>query len=194
MFTNITINLNLYILISPDKYVNAIILWSNIRFIYFQFDIRLYVLVTSLEPLRLYLYDDGLIRIATEEYTEDPQTLNDSCIHVCNYAINSKNTEKFIYNENPSECEGNKVPWHETLNESANFEFYKYTYRYTFINLCIHFSLVETQVFLEVSTRRMWSSVRRNGKFMGRDESGCDKNTFDLTQRYLMFQLIPFSM
>ena len=76
-----------------------------------QFDIRLYVLVTSLEPLRLYLYDDGLIRIATEEYTEDPRTLNDACIHVCNYAINSKNTEKFIYNDNPSECEGNKVPW-----------------------------------------------------------------------------------
>ena len=41
-------------------------------------------------------------------------------------------------------------------------------------------------MFLEVFTRRMWSSIRRNGKFMGRDESGCDKNTFDLTQRYLM--------
>ena len=86
-----------------------------------QFDIRLYVLVTSLEPLRLYLYDDGLIRIATEEYTEDPGTLGDSCIHVCNYAINSKNTEKFIYNDNPSECEGNKVLWQETFNRSTIF-------------------------------------------------------------------------
>ena len=43
-------------------------------------------------------------------------------------------------------------------------------------------------MFLEVFTRRMWSSIRRNGKSMGRDESGCDKNTFDLTQRYLMLQ------
>ena len=68
--------------------------------------------------------------------------------------------------------------------------FINHTYRYTFINLCIHFSLVETQVFLEVFTRRMWSSIRRNGKFMGRDESGCDKNTSDLTQRYLMLQAI----
>ena len=74
-----------------------------------QFDIRLYVLVTSLEPLRLYLYDDGLVRIATEEYSEEPEKLYDSCVHVCNYAINCKNTEKFIYNDNPSECEGNKV-------------------------------------------------------------------------------------
>ena len=74
------------------------------------------------------------------------------------------------------------------IKHLLGLQFYKYTYRYTFINLCIHFSLVETQVFLEVSTRRMWSSVRRNGKFMGRDESGCDKNPFDLTQRYLILQ------
>ena len=73
-------------------------------------------------------------------------------------------------------------------NHTIVFEFYKYEYRYTFIDLCIRFSLVETQVFLEVFTRRMWSSIRRNGKFMGRDESGCDKNTFDLTQRYLILQ------
>ena len=111
MFTNITINLNSYILISRNQL--TLLFFSKIFLsLILQFDIRLYVLVTSLEPLRLYLYDDGLIRIATEEYTEDPGTLNDSCIHVCNYAINSKNTEKFIYNDNPSECEGNKVSSH----------------------------------------------------------------------------------
>ena len=112
IFTNITININLYILISPDIPNMLRQLFFGQIFVSFilQFDIRLYVLVTSLEPLRLYLYDDGLIRIATEEYTEDPGTLNDACIHVCNYAINSKNTEKFIYNDNPSQCEGNKVP------------------------------------------------------------------------------------
>ena len=55
------------------------------------------------------MYDDGLVRIATEEYSEDPEKLYDSCVHVCNYAINCKNKEKFIYNNNPSECEGNKV-------------------------------------------------------------------------------------
>ena len=31
-----------------------------------QFDIRVYVLVTSLEPLTVYVYEDGLVRIATE--------------------------------------------------------------------------------------------------------------------------------
>ena len=63
----------------------------------------------SLEPLRVYLYDDGLVRIATEEYTEDQDKISDCCVHVTNYAINRKNTDKFTYNQNPSECEGNKV-------------------------------------------------------------------------------------
>ena len=33
-----------------------------------QFDIRVYVLLTSVDPLVAYIYDDGLVRIATERY------------------------------------------------------------------------------------------------------------------------------
>ena len=69
----------------------------------------MYALVTSLDPLTLYVYDDGLVRIATERYTENPRSLKEACIHVTNYAINKENTNKFVINEEPNSCQGHKV-------------------------------------------------------------------------------------
>lgn len=64
-----------------------------------KFDIRLYVLVTSVDPLRIYLFNDGLVRFATVEYsTPTEQNMANTYIHLTNYAIN-KNNENFKFNE-----------------------------------------------------------------------------------------------
>lgn len=62
-----------------------------------KFDLRLYVLVTCYEPLRVYIYKEGLVRFATEVYSTKAAKSN-PFMHLTNYAINKKN-EKFVANE-----------------------------------------------------------------------------------------------
>jgi tubulin polyglutamylase TTLL6/13 len=65
-----------------------------------KFDLRLYVLLFGIQPLRIYLFDDGLARFATTPYQSalrgDKKNL---FIHLTNYAINKKN-ENYVQNEN----------------------------------------------------------------------------------------------
>ena len=61
-----------------------------------KFDLRIYVLVTCCEPIKVFLYKDGLARVATERYVADDTTkTNNMFMHLTNYAINKKNAKFF---------------------------------------------------------------------------------------------------
>ena len=61
----------------------------------FKFDLRLYVLVSSVKPLRMYLFREGLVRLATQEYVKpNSSNISDRCMHLTNYAIN-KGSDNF---------------------------------------------------------------------------------------------------
>jgi tubulin polyglutamylase TTLL4 len=64
-----------------------------------KFDLRIYVLVTSFEPLRAYTFEQGLARFATQPY-EPPSAddVGERCAHLTNYSINKKEGD-FIANE-----------------------------------------------------------------------------------------------
>ena len=62
-----------------------------------KYDLRMYVLVTNFNPLKVYLYNDGLVRFATEKYSTDPRLLTKKYVHLTNFSVNKKNTN-FVKN------------------------------------------------------------------------------------------------
>lgn len=71
----------------------------------FKFDLRLYVLVKNIDPLKVFLYKDGLARFATQPF-QKPQKKNfmNLFMHLTNYSINKKNPNfKQNYIENGEE-------------------------------------------------------------------------------------------
>lgn len=48
----------------------------------YKIDLRLYVLVTHCDPLKAFIYRDGLVRLGTEKYT-GPSNDNMVCLTVC---------------------------------------------------------------------------------------------------------------
>jgi len=60
----------------------------------YKIDLRLYVLITHCDPLRAFLYQDGLVRLSTEKYSVPTESNIDQLyMHLTNYSVNR-------YNEN----------------------------------------------------------------------------------------------
>mmetsp|Transcript_165650 Transcript_165650/g.402545 ORF Transcript_165650/g.402545 Transcript_165650/m.402545 type:complete len:1046 (+) Transcript_165650:104-3241(+) len=63
-----------------------------------KFDLRVYVLVTGYEPLRAYIYREGLTRFACLPYSTEDEHLQDAYRHLTNYSIN-KDSSEFVENK-----------------------------------------------------------------------------------------------
>ncbi|XP_058550254.1 tubulin polyglutamylase TTLL11 isoform X3 [Neofelis nebulosa] len=67
-----------------------------------KFDIRLYVLLKSLDPLEIYIAKDGLSRFCTEPYQEpNPQNLHHIFMHLTNYSLNI-HSGNFVHSDSTS--------------------------------------------------------------------------------------------
>uniref|UniRef100_A0A8C9B5G4 Uncharacterized protein n=1 Tax=Phocoena sinus TaxID=42100 RepID=A0A8C9B5G4_PHOSS len=65
----------------------------------FKFDMQMYVLITSCDPLRISMYEEGLASFTTMPYVEPSHrplsSQDDTCMHLTNYVVNRHN-ENFV--------------------------------------------------------------------------------------------------
>ena len=59
----------------------------------YKFDLRVYVALTSINPLRVYIYEDGLARFATQKYhlAQNGNLKQQKYVHLTNYSLNKHN-------------------------------------------------------------------------------------------------------
>nr|XP_025976154.1 tubulin polyglutamylase TTLL5 isoform X2 [Dromaius novaehollandiae] len=74
----------------------------------FKFDVRLYVLVTSYDPLVIYLYEEGLARFATVRYDQASKNIKNQFMHLTNYSVNKKSGDYVSCDDPEVEDYGNK--------------------------------------------------------------------------------------
>jgi len=76
-----------------SKYISNPLLINNRKF-----DLRLYLLVTGHDPLKIYLFHEGLVRLSTNTYDLDLNDLENLFKHLTNTSIN-KNNKNFKYDD-----------------------------------------------------------------------------------------------
>lgn len=59
----------------------------------FKWDLRLYVLVTSFNPLETFIYDEGFARFATHPYSRESADITNNFIHLTNASIQGKHVD-----------------------------------------------------------------------------------------------------
>ncbi|KAH0519436.1 Tubulin polyglutamylase TTLL7 [Microtus ochrogaster] len=77
----------------------------------YKFDLRIYILVTSCDPLKIFLYHDGLVRMGTEKYIPPNESnLTQLYMHLTNYSVN-KHNERFERNETEDKGSKRSIKW-----------------------------------------------------------------------------------
>lgn len=72
-----------------------------------KFDLRVYVLLTSISPLRLYVYEEGIVRFASSRYSKNLDEIKNQFIHLTNYSVN-KNSVEYVPSSSTDSEEGHK--------------------------------------------------------------------------------------
>lgn len=85
----------------------------------YKFDLRIYIVVVSYEPLKVYLNSEGLVRLATEKYSDSPDSLSCRNMHLTNYSVN-KLSPLFVQNKDGKDGKTNEVEGCQVTGEGPD--------------------------------------------------------------------------
>ena len=91
----------------------------------YKFDLRIYILVTSVNPLEAFIYKEGFGRFSTQPYTLDPSDKANKYIHLTNVSINKYNLNNYNVDAQDRIYGGSKVSLgtlRKTFNEDLNID------------------------------------------------------------------------
>uniref|UniRef100_A0A3B1INP4 Tubulin tyrosine ligase-like family, member 7 n=1 Tax=Astyanax mexicanus TaxID=7994 RepID=A0A3B1INP4_ASTMX len=92
----------------------------------YKFDLRIYILVTSCDPLRIFLYNDGLVRMGTEKYhTPNDSNLSQLYMHLTNYSVN-KHNENFERDETVDKGSKRSIGWFTEFLRTNDYDVAKF--------------------------------------------------------------------
>ncbi|NWV84807.1 TTLL7 polyglutamylase, partial [Dasyornis broadbenti] len=92
----------------------------------YKFDLRVYILVTSCDPLKVFLYHDGLVRMGTEKYHPPcDSNLSQLYMHLTNYSVN-KHNEHFERDETEDKGSKRSIKWFTEFLETNNLDVSKF--------------------------------------------------------------------
>lgn len=84
---------------SPKTFVIQEYLANPLLLDGYKFDLRIYSILLSLDPLKVYLCKEGLARFCTKRYIPpSSENLNISYMHLTNYSLNKKSNE-FVHSQ-----------------------------------------------------------------------------------------------
>ena len=75
----------------------------------YKYDLRFHGLVSTIKPLKLYLYNEGLVRLASEKYNFSASDPHNKYSFLTNLFINKKNKKQFIYPKNMKNMEDSNL-------------------------------------------------------------------------------------
>ena len=74
----------------------------------YKYDMRIYIVVTCFEPLKAYFFQDGLVRLATQQYSTAKGNLKKRYVHLTNYSVNKK-AETYVKNKGDAVADEEKA-------------------------------------------------------------------------------------